>query len=197
MVNQAETNELSAAMRALYTSGRDAAEPLLPADDRLDVFAAAAFGRIDRLRDLLQEDPTAANGFSPDGFTPLHLACFSGGGEAAGVLIEGGAELETLSQHETIKVRPLGTAAFSRDLESARVLLEAGADPNGLGEGGFRPLHTAATNGDLELIRLLLAHGADPFAALPDGRTPGDLAEERAHDDPAAALRKAGSPPYT
>jgi uncharacterized protein len=197
MANEAERNELSPAMRALYTSGRDTAEPLLPAEEHLDVFEAAAFGRIDRLRELLREDPAAANAFSSDGFTPLHLACFSGGCEAAGVLVEGGAELETLSQHATIKVRPLGTAAFSRDLESARVLLEAGADPNGLGEGGFVPLHTAATNGDLELIRLLLAHGADPSAALPDGRTPGDLAEERAHDVHAAALREAGPPPYT
>jgi ankyrin repeat protein len=197
MANEAEKNELSSAMQALYTGGREAAEALVPADERLDVYEAAAFGRIDRLRDHLREYPAAANGFSPDGFTPLHLACFSGGAEAAQVLIEGGAELETLSQHATIKVRPLGTAVFSRDLESARVLLEAGADPNGRGEGGFRPLHTAATNGDLELIRLLLAHGADRSAALPDGRTPGDLARERAHEGPAAALREAGLPPYT
>jgi ankyrin repeat protein len=197
VANEPEQTQLSPAMQALYTDGREAAEPLVPPDERLDVFEAAAFGRIDRLRDLLHENAGAANDFSPDGFTPLHLACFSGGSQAAEVLVEHGAELETLSQHASIKVRPLGTAAFSRDLESSRVLLEAGADPNGRGEGGFVPLHTAATNGDLELIRLLLAHGADASAALPDGRTPGDLAQERNHEGPAAALRSEGSAPYT
>jgi ankyrin repeat protein len=87
-----------------------------------------------------------------------------------------------------------------------RRLLERGLDPNErmqLGQledqtfssGG--PLLEAVNTGRIDMARLLLAHGADRSAALPDGRTPGDLARERAHEGPAAALREAGLPPYT
>jgi ankyrin repeat protein len=175
-------------MRALYTSGGELAAALSPADDRLDVFHAAAFGRLDRLRALLGADDELRAALSGDGFTALHLACFAGGEDATRVLVNHGAPLETVSRHAQVQVRPLGTAAFSRDHASARVLLDAGADPNGAGSEGFRPLHTAAQNGDLELVRLLLAHGADPSAATDDGRTPQQIAREAGHADAAGLL---------
>jgi uncharacterized protein len=166
---------ISEAMQALYAGDRARGESLLT-PGRETVFEAAAFGRMVRLDELLSEQPELGRTWSEDGFTPLHLACFAGGAEAARLLVERGADLEALSTASFAKVRPLGTAAFARDHESARVLLEAGADPNGPGEGGFTPLHSAAQNGDTELVRLLLEHGADPGAAASDGRAPRDLA---------------------
>jgi ankyrin repeat protein len=166
---------ISEAMQALYAGERERGEALL-APGQETVFEAAAFGRVARLEELLSAQPELARSWSEDGFTPLHLACFAGGAEAARLLVERGADLEALSTASFAKVRPLGTAAFARDHESARVLLEAGADANGAGEGGFVPLHTAAQNGDAELVRLLLEHGADPGATASDGRTPTDLA---------------------
>lgn len=185
---QRDDEGLLPAVRAVYSRSRELANALLPSDLALNAYEAAVFGRIERLRDLLETDPAAANALSPDGFTPLHGACYSGGVEATRLLVERGAELETVSQHSFIRVRPLGTAAFSRDGESALVLLEAGADPNGRGEGGFTPLFTAAQNGDMELVRLLLQHGADPSLALDDGRTPADFAREAGHSECAELL---------
>jgi uncharacterized protein len=182
---------LSPAMRALYAEGREAAEALLPRDAELGVFEAAAFGRLERLADLLSAHPELVNAYSSDGFTPLHLACFSGGSEATRLLIERGADLEALAQASFARVRPLGTAAFSRDHERARALLEAGADPNARAEGGFTPLHSAAQNGDVELVRLLLRYGGDRSVAAADGRKPVDLAREAGHEECAALL---GSP---
>ena len=179
---------LSPAMEALYSQGREAAEALLPADSELNVFEAAAFGRLERLAELLSARPELVNAFSPDGFTPLHLACFSGGPETTRLLGERGADLDALARAELVRVRPLGTAAFSRDRESAAVLLEAGADSNGRGEGDFTPLHTAAQNGDVEFVRLLLRYGADARAAASDGRTPADVAKEAGHEECAALL---------
>jgi ankyrin repeat protein len=166
---------ISAAMQALYAGDRERGEELLEPGQE-SVFEAAAFGRVARLADLFSAEPELARSWSEDGFTPLHLACFTGGAEATRLLVERGADLEALSTASFAKVRPLGTAAFARDHDSALVLLEAGADPNGPGEGGFTPLHTAAQNGDVELVRLLLEHGADPGATASDGRTPADLA---------------------
>jgi uncharacterized protein len=178
---------LSPAMEALYTGGRAAAEPLLAPDGELGVHEAAAFGRLARLRELLDADPTSIEAWSEDGFTPLHLACFAGGAEAVALLVERGAPLETMSRNERIRVRPLGTAAFARDLEGSRVLLDAGADPNG-GEEGSTALLTAAANGDEQLVRLLLDRGADRRASLPDGRTGADLARAGGHEAVAALL---------
>jgi len=180
--------ELSPAMRALYEGDRAHAEQLLPPDDELTVFEAAAFGRLEALRAILDSDPAQANALSPDGFTPLHLACFAGGPAVTQLLVDRGADLERLSEAAIAQVSPLGTAAFSGDVESARVLLDAGADPNGDGAGGETPLHAAAQNGDEALVRLLVERGADRERALPDGRTAGDLARAADHDGCAALL---------
>jgi hypothetical protein len=148
-------------MEALYAQGREAAEALLAPDAELGVHEAAAFGRVGRLRALLDAEPGLVETWSEDGFTPLHLACFAGGAETVALLVERGAPLETMSRHEQIHVRPLGTAAFARDVESARALLDAGADPNAepwLGDALYHSVEAESP----ECLRLLLEHGAEP-----------------------------------
>lgn len=157
--------ELSPAMRALYEGNRERGEQLLPPDDELTVFEAAAFGRLEALGAILDADPSQANALSPDGFTPLHLACFAGGPAITQLLVERGADLERISEAEIAQVRPLGTAAFSRDRASAKIVLDAGADPDGVGAGGSTPIQTAQANGDDEMIRLLKSYGADVGSA--------------------------------
>jgi uncharacterized protein len=179
----------SEAMQALYAGDRAKGEGLLTAG-RETIFEAAAFGRVERLGELLSEQPDLVRSWSEDGFTPLHLACFAGGADATRLLVERGADVEALARASFAQVRPLGTAAFARDRESARALLEAGADPNGRGDGGFAPLHSAAQNGDVEFVRLLLQSGADPGAASSDGRTPAALAREAGHEECAALLER-------
>ena len=144
---------------ALYRGDRAGAEAAA-AGAELDVFDAAALGRLDRLSELLDRDPQLVEALSDDGFTPLHLAVFSGGVDAVRVLLDRGAPLERLSEAPFAQVRPLGTAVFARRLDAARALLEAGADPNGAGAGGSVPLQTAEANGDEALALLLREHGA-------------------------------------
>ena len=48
------------------------------------MFEAATFGDLDRLTELLAEDPELVDAISGDGFTPLHLAAFFGQSDAAG-----------------------------------------------------------------------------------------------------------------
>jgi uncharacterized protein len=157
--------ELSPAMQALYEGDRARAEQLLPPDEELTVFEAAAFGRREALCAILDADPSQANALSPDGFTPLHLACFAGGPAATKLLVDRGADLERVSEAAIAQVRPLGTAAFSGDVASAEILLEAGAEPEGEGAGGSTPMQTARANRDEDLIRLLGSYGADAGSA--------------------------------
>jgi regulator of RNase E activity RraA len=123
---------LSEAMQALYAGDAQKARALLPPDDQLSVFEAAAFGRVDRLRTILAADPTEALAFSEDGFTALHLAVFGKETDAARVLIEHGAGLDTVSTSDITQVPPLGTAAFVGSVPLVRLLLDAGAHAGGV-----------------------------------------------------------------
>src|SRR4051812_39543403 len=102
------------ALQALYQGDMERARELLGADETLSAPEAAAFGRVDRLQQLVDEDPGAANTWSDDGFSALHLAIFGSQEATAKLLVAHGADLEALSRHETIVVRPLHTAAFVR-----------------------------------------------------------------------------------
>ncbi len=166
---------MSEALQALYEGDEERARGLLPPDGEQSVFEAAAFGRVDRLAELVRDDPAQAQAFSDDGFTALHLAVFGRQEEAARVLLDAGADPNVLATSSFARVPPLGTAAFVQSVPLARLLLDRGADPNRAGEGGFTALHAAAQNGDEDLARLLLERGADPSQAADDGRRPADF----------------------
>ena len=121
---------VSEALQALYEGDRERADELRAPDDGLPAYEAAAFGRIERLRRLLDEDPGNANAWSPDGFTALHLAIFGGSEEAVRLLVERGADVDALATAEIARVRPLGTAAFVGRPDLEQILLDAGADPD-------------------------------------------------------------------
>lgn len=185
-------NDVSAPMLALYHGQASAAEALARVKDDLDVFEAAAFGRVDRLRELLDVDPGLVRAWTKDGFTALHYAAFFDGPEAARLLLERGADATAVARHKELLVQPLHSAAASREVETARALLDAGADPNAAQAGGFTALHAAAQAGDDELADLLLERGADTSPATEEGKTAADLAREAGHPDLAARLQTPG-----
>src|ERR687883_459640 len=96
---------MSELLEALYRGDRDRVNELLAEDPELDVFEAAALGRTERLERLLDEDGSRANAFGEDGFHPLGLACFFGHVDAARVLLEHGADVNTLSRNEHVQTR--------------------------------------------------------------------------------------------
>ena len=81
------------AMNALYRGDLEEAQRLTPPDEELSAAEAAALGRIERLRALIDEDPSAANDWTPDGFGALAMAAYGGHEDAARLLIEHGADL--------------------------------------------------------------------------------------------------------
>jgi ankyrin repeat protein len=175
---------VSPILQALYDGRRDEAEALLAEQPELDVFEAAGAGKAERVRELLEDDPSLVHTWSPDGFQALHLAAFFGHADATEMLLERGADPSTISRHEFIKVTPLHSAVASEGAEDVRtveVLLAHGAPVNAGVEGRHTPLHSAASNGNIAIVRLLLASGADPNAANDGGKTPLDLASEQGH----------------
>jgi ankyrin repeat protein len=166
---------LSAVLTARYHRQDEALEALLAAQPELDVLDAAATGRLDVLRAHVEEDPDALAARTPEGFTPLHLAAFFGGGAAVRLLLAAGMDADA-DQENPARVRPLHSAAAARDHDAVRALLEAGADPNCVQQGGFTPLLAAAHQDDAEMAALLLRHGADRSLAADDGRDPAAMA---------------------
>jgi ankyrin repeat protein len=158
---------LSDVLEALYRGDDEHVERLLAAAPELDVFEAAAFGRTDRLHELLDEDPALANAFGDDGFHPLGLASFFGHVDAARLLLERGADVNALSTNENVQTAAIHAAAAAQRTdeptryELVRLALEYGADPNLRQGGGFRAIDAARQNGDSRVEQLLLEHGAE------------------------------------
>ena len=86
-------DEVSALMQALYTDDTAKVDELLAAGPELDVFEAAALGRVDRLGELLGANPELAQAWSPDRARALHFAAFFRQPEATRLLVERGADL--------------------------------------------------------------------------------------------------------
>jgi ankyrin repeat protein len=128
------------------------------------VFEASAAGRAERVRELLDQDPSLANAWADDGFQPLGLASFFGHVEAARLLVERGAEVNSASRND-MKVMPLHSAVATGDpdarYELAKLLLEHGADPNARQHDDYTPLMAAEHHGDERLRGLLIEHGAE------------------------------------
>ncbi len=180
---------VSAPLVALYHGEPVIAALLAEAGAPLDVFDAAALGRVERLSALLAADPTLAHAVAADGFSPLGLAAFFGQAEAAHRLLEAGADPNRASQN-AMRVAPLHSAVAAQQLAISEDLLQHGADVNAAQADDFTPLHEAAQNGQLTMIELLLAHGADPTARKSDGQTPLDVAEAHGQTAAAEALRR-------
>jgi ankyrin repeat protein len=170
---------VSALLWARYRNRPDLVDALLAADPVLDVFDAAALGRLDRLVELVDGDPAQANAWSADGFTPVGLAAFFGQPEAVRFLIGRGADVHAVARNPML-VQPLHAATAARSADSVRLILEAGADPDARQQEGWTALMAARRHGDDEIIELLLAHGAhDPDAAGQPGVQPDDPSGNR------------------
>ncbi len=163
----------------LYAGDRAAAEAAA-AGQSLDVFAAAAMGADEQLRQGLADDPTAATARTDDGFTALHLAAFFGTSDTVAILLAGGADPASVAENP-MRVTPLHSALAHRDPVSVRRLLEAGAPVDAQQAGGYTALHAAAMHGDAELVRLLLDHGATVDLRDDGGRSAADHAAQAGH----------------
>lgn len=183
---------VSALLYTLYQRKPEFQEVLFAADPSLDAFDASAFGRLERLRELIGADPACVHAAAKDGFFPLHLACFFGTTETVQLLLENDADVSVISG-PPMNLRPLHSAAAVGNSESCRLLLERGANPDLTQQGGWTPLHSAAMHGNPELAQLLLDHGASVELAADVGKTALDLARDGGHEAVVTLLEANGA----
>ena len=148
---------LSPLMHAAYRGRGPAFDAIVEAGEPADPW--------DRLIAGYHDGLPAPDAWTPDGFTPLHLAAFVDNVPAARALLEAGADPDVLATASFARVTPLGTCAFSGALGVARVLLEHGADAH-IGEAGEYTVEAEAiARGNQELARLIEAAGDGPKEA--------------------------------
>lgn len=164
---------LSPVMFAAYYHRPYVLDVLLAAGPPLDVFEAAATGQTERLTEQLGEGEV----FSPDGFTPLHLAAMFGHLETVRALLGGGADPCAVSRNAQA-AQPLHSALGGRHWAAAQELLSRGADVNAAQLGGWTPLLLAVREGAEEVVAELLSRGASPQARTDEGESAADLARE-------------------
>lgn len=167
-------NGVPAVLFALYVQRRDMAALLVDAGAAVDAFIAAALGRTDRLRELLDTGPSLVRQRTPDGWTALHLAAFFGQFETARLLLDRGADPLARSENAMANL-PLHAAAAARQSAIVEMLLDAGTPPDARQHGGYTALHSAAQNKDRATLDILLARGASMDVASDDGKTPAAL----------------------
>lgn len=181
----------SPVLLALYNGMPEIATQFIAHGLTLDIFEAAATGRIERVRELIQEDPDLANAYAPDGFQPLGLAAFFGHRETVELLLAYGANVNSPSRNVQ-KVMPLHSAVAGRHADIVAALLNHGAKVNARQADDFTPLHGAAQNGQLAVVQLLVKHGAR-VNLRSKGRTALALARKARRADVVQWLRERGA----
>lgn len=182
---------VSAVLTAVYSGSKEIRDRLLAEKPDLSLEDAAATGNLARVREIVEQKPSLAKSFSPDGFAVVALACVFGHLDVARYLAERGADINTPATNGT-GYNALTGAVASGHLAIVQWLLASGANVNYRYSAGYSPLLTAAANGNVAVVRLLLEHGADAAAKTNDGKTALVLAEERKHPEVVDILRKLG-----
>ena len=188
LISAKNESGVSAVLSSVYFGRKDIRDLFLARGASLELQDAAAVGRLDRVKELVEKNPALANSFSSDGFPIVALAAFMGHADVSRYLKDKGADINAVATNGS-GYNALTGAVTAGHPEVVAWLLDSGADANYRYGPGSPPLQAAAANGHLEIVKLLLAHGADLAATTNDGKSALALAEERNHFSVAAFLK--------
>jgi ankyrin repeat protein len=132
----------------------------------VDICTAASIGDLERVRELLEHDPSLANRVSEyvtyyiGSGAPLKNAAARGHIEIVKLLLDRGADPNLPEEAIAPHGHALYSAVANRHYEIAKLLLEHGAYPNPEVESSADALSRAIANSDQPMIALLCSYGA-------------------------------------
>ncbi len=129
---------------------------------KTDLWSAAKSGHLKAIRQLLEAGAdinAKKTTLNIEGDTLLHFAASNNQAEAAKVLVELGARVDS---RNNLGMTPLMEAAFEGADETIEVLLACKANLNAQDRDGMTPLEHAVLGGREKTVAILLAKGANP-----------------------------------
>jgi ankyrin repeat protein len=169
-----------------------------------DLCTACYSGDLDRVRELLAQDPSSANRVSSyvsyylGSGSPLKNAAAKGHIEIVKLLLASGADPNLPEEGIAPDGHALYSAVANKHFETAKLLLEHGAYPNPEVESSADALSRAISNADRPMIDLLCSYGAARAVHLlayhGDVQTAAAVfaANPKLADDPDALANAAG-----
>lgn len=169
-----------------------------------DICTAAHIGDYQRVKELLDDDPTLANRVSEyvtyylGSGAPLKNAAAHGHIEIVKLLLQHGADPNLPEEGIAPDGHSLYSAVANKHFEVAKLLLEHGAKPNPEVESSADALSHAIDNDDQPMVELLCSYGAsrcvDLLAHYGDVKTAAAVfaANPKLADDPQALSGAAG-----
>jgi ankyrin repeat protein len=132
----------------------------------VDINTAASMGDLNRVKELLDEDPSLANRVSDyvtyyvGSGSPLKNAASRGHMDVVKLLLQRGADPNLPEEGIAPRGHALYSAVANKHFEVAKLLLEHGAYPNPEVESSADALSRAISNSDQPMIELLCSYGA-------------------------------------
>lgn len=191
--------------RDIETTPREVLDHLSACGAYVDINTAASIGDLERVRDLLDEDPTLANRVSEyvtyyiGSGAPLKNAAARGHIEIVKLLLERGADPNLREEEIAPHGHALYSAVYNGHYEIAKLLLEKGAYSNPPVESSADALSIAKLNKDEKMAELLCSYGAarsiDILSYYGDVETAAAIfaVKPELADDPHALSQAAGN----
>lgn len=132
----------SPVMLALSTGHPRLARRIVAAGYRPDLWEAAGLDLPGEIHARTIASPSAINLCNPDGWAPMHLACYAHAHLALAALCELDADPNVLTCNSALET-PLHSAVRSDDERAVRLLLDTGADARFHDAAGRTPLQLA------------------------------------------------------
>jgi hypothetical protein len=151
--------------------------------------SCAAIGNRELVEELLNQG-SELEATTIEGYTPLHLAVYSGSIETVSVIVMKKANINAKTFFE--QNTPLHIAIQEGWRSLVQYLIDVGADVNIVNAVGRSPLHVAATTGRVDIGNILLHNKANFKEMDFQGWTPQQVAEYHNHFDFQEILMRCG-----
>jgi ankyrin repeat protein len=152
------------------------------------IWDVAWLGDVQRVREMLETDPTLANSTnSACKEPPIFKAISKGHADVVRLLLANGANCHAKGRYGE---PALHAAAEKGQSAIVQILLEHGADINQKGANGELALHWAAARGYADVVQTLLAAGSEPNAKAEKPRVAMDITVHKDFDLVTARLRE-------
>jgi ankyrin repeat protein len=131
-----------------------------PVEGTKEIFKFVKRGDVERVRELLAQEPALVHARDVDESTPLHHAAWKGHAEVAALLLEAGADVNAQNRNDHWGGTPLHAAAHGNQKAVAEILLARGADLHATSCNGRTPIQETTFHKATSVANLLKRNGA-------------------------------------